>query len=481
MGRIFATMTPVCRNTAGPKAAANIVPNPRFKEASRVMRLIHLAVASILLFLAPLQAADSKAELASMESSLAPKDTPPPKPSKKAGFLATYAEYSKWQYGSTLLGFLARNNIPESTYYNLAPEDKELVADVKTDSDIFIVREANGALLQAFLPLNAETQARVFFDYKQNAYKIEIIPIISLHIKQKVVARIQDGGGPSKALYNATKDSKLNQEFLAAYKLRRTVQKGDRVAVLYHRKYRLGKPIGSPEVQVVAVESNKKFHYFFGFQNRYYNEEGKEMASFFLSTPVKYRRISSRFSSGRVHPILGYTRPHYGVDFSAATGTPVYAAGEGKIVFAGTKGGYGKVVEIQHVGGLRTLYAHLSKISKNSRVGASIRQGTQIGAVGSTGLSTGPHLHFGVYKNNKPINPLGQIRTARSELSGKSKQAFLGLSSASKKELDHFVASIKLDEGLDSATIRVLMDSGGAPDLDNEEGLYDTPAQPENS
>lgn len=366
-------------------------------------------------------------------------------PAKKNGFYATYTEQYKWEYGSTFLGFLGKNNIPEKTYYNLSPEDKELVADVKTDSDVFLVRDAQGALLHAFLSLNSDTQVHIFYNFTTSQYILEIIPIISIQLEQKVVAKIQDGGGPSSALYGATQDPKLNQEFINAYKIRQIVQKGDRIAVIYLRQYRLGKPIGVPEIKAIGVESNKKFQYLFGYKNRYYDIDGKEMANFFLITPVKYRRISSRFSSGRRHPVLGYVRPHYGVDLAAIAGMPIYAAGEGRITFAGVKGGYGKVVEISHNGGIKTLYAHMSKIAKSSRVGVYVRQGTYIGNVGSTGLSTGPHLHFGVYKNNKPINPLGQIKTSRSELSGKDKQTFIKFANDEKEVLDNFVKNAVFD------------------------------------
>lgn len=362
----------------------------------------------------------------------------------KTDYNMMFAEKYTWKYGSTLLGFFNQNNIPESTYYTLSPEDKELVADVKTDSDIYVLRDDKGELMQAYLPLNADMQVKVYYDIKDSKYKIEIIPILSLSFEQKVVAKIEDGGGPSKALYNATQDAGLNQEFLNAYRFHQIVQKNDRVAAIYTRKIRLGKNIGTPDIKSIAVESNRKFSYLFSYKHRYYDTDGKEMANFFLITPVKYRRISSRFSSGRKHPVLGYVRPHYGVDFSAASGTPVYAAGEGVISFAGVKGGYGKVIEINHSSGIRTLYAHLSKIGKISKTGVRVRQGTYIGNVGSTGLSTGPHLHFGVYKNNKPINPLGQIKTARSELDSKEKKAFTEYSTNEKMIMDNFLNSADL-------------------------------------
>lgn len=383
-------------------------------------------------------------------------------------FYASYAERDKWEYGFTLLGFLAKNNIPENTYYILSPEDKELVADVKTDSEIFIVRDSNGKLLQAFLPLNTDTQVRIFFDFKDNQYKINIVPIISIDTKQKVVARIQSGGSPSSALYSATKDPKLNQEFIMAYGSRHIVQKGDRIAVIYYRKYRLGKPIGFPTIESIAIESKGRFNYLFGFQNRYRDEDGKDTTPFLLTTPVKYNRISSRFSSGRRHPILGYMRPHYGVDLSAPNGTKVYAAGDGRILFAGLKGGYGKVVEIQHDGGIKTLYAHMSTIGKLSKPGTFVRRGAYIGNVGSTGLSTGPHLHFGVYKNNVPINPLGQIRAARSELRGSTKKAFIEFTSSAKREIKDLVENTQIPNDTNSVIIRTVIGTNDSQDLQDE-------------
>ena len=132
------------------------------------------------------------------------------------------------------------------------------------------------------------------------------------------------------------------------------------------------------------------------------------MTSFFLMTPVKYRRISSKFSSGRKHPVLGYTRPHYGVDYAAASGTPIYAAGEGRISFAGIKGGYGKAVIVEHDYGLKTVYGHLN--SYNVKAGDKISRGDIIGVQGTTGRSTGHHLHYEIIKGRQRYSPLEFIK-----------------------------------------------------------------------
>ena len=133
--------------------------------------------------------------------------------------------------------------------------------------------------------------------------------------------------------------------------------------------------------------------------------------------------IMTRFSLNRKHPILKVRRPHYGIDYAAPKGTAVRAAAGGKVVFAGSKSGYGKVVEIMHDSGLKTLYGHLNSYSVKK--GQRVKSGQKIAQVGNSGLSTGPHLHFGLYKNNRPINPNLSIRTAKSVLDKNEKTAFL--------------------------------------------------------
>ncbi len=138
----------------------------------------------------------------------------------------------------------------------------------------------------------------------------------------------------------------------------------------------------------------------------YFTPEGRSMRKAFLRAPVDFRRISSGFTQERWHPVLGKKRPHMGVDYAAKIGTPVKAAGDGKVILQGTKGGYGKTVIIQHGQTYTTLYAHLSGYSKLSRKGQKVRQGDVIGYVGKTGLATGPHLHYEFRVNGVHRNPL---------------------------------------------------------------------------
>jgi murein DD-endopeptidase MepM/ murein hydrolase activator NlpD len=138
----------------------------------------------------------------------------------------------------------------------------------------------------------------------------------------------------------------------------------------------------------------------------YYNLEGQSLRKSLLKSPLRFSYISSYFSKRRYHPILKVWRPHHGLDYVAPLGTPISAIGDGKVVFKGWKGGYGNLVEIRHKNNFRSRYGHLSKFAKGLYVGKHVKAGELIGYLGSTGLSTGPHLHFELHKNGVPVNPL---------------------------------------------------------------------------
>jgi len=138
----------------------------------------------------------------------------------------------------------------------------------------------------------------------------------------------------------------------------------------------------------------------------YYDESGKIPGNFFLRYPLQFSRISSVFTTARFHPLLNKTRPHNGVDFAAPTGTPVRTIGDGIVIKAGYSATTGNMVRIQHCDRYTTEYMHLSKIASNLQLGSKVSRGEVIGAVGMTGLATGPHLHFGLFDNGKYVDPL---------------------------------------------------------------------------
>lgn len=137
----------------------------------------------------------------------------------------------------------------------------------------------------------------------------------------------------------------------------------------------------------------------------YYDSNGKSLKKAFLKAPLSFRRISSSFSKGRLHPILKIYRPHHGIDYSAPKGTPVSSVGDGTVIFSSYKGQYGKLVIVRHPNGWKTYYGHLSGFGKGIRKGVKVQQGQIIGYVGATGLATGPHLHYEMRVDNKPVNP----------------------------------------------------------------------------
>lgn len=156
----------------------------------------------------------------------------------------------------------------------------------------------------------------------------------------------------------------------------------------------------------------------------YYTSKGQALGRAYLRYPVSFTRISSGFSHSRLHPVLNFSRPHYGVDFAAPTGTPVRAVADGVVETAGWKGGNGRYIQVRHDDVFESGYGHLSRFAQGIRPGATVHQGEVIGYVGSTGLSTGPHLHFAMYKNDKYIDPLSAAAPRARMLQGDQARRF---------------------------------------------------------
>ena len=160
--------------------------------------------------------------------------------------------------------------------------------------------------------------------------------------------------------------------------------------------------------------------------DQFYNPKGESVVRSFLRTPMDASKVTSRFGL-REHPILGYSAMHAGVDFGAPSGTPILAAGAGKVVMAGYNGGYGIFVKLEHTRDIGTGYGHMSRLGPGIKPGVSVRQGQVIGFVGSTGMSTGPHLHYEFYRGGRPVNPLAQKFAMQASVGGKDLARFKGL------------------------------------------------------
>ncbi len=353
-----------------------------------------------------------------------------------------HVEELKWGNGETFLTFLEKYSIPTSIYYDdLDREDKELVAEIRATQPYHILKDSKDEFEQALIPISEEMQIHISKD--DNSFKVSIIPI-NYELKEQSLT-LSLTSSPYQDIVNTTGNVALANEFISAYgksiDFRKELQKSDKLAVLYTQKYRLGKLFGEPKIEATMIETKGKENYLFLYSDgRYYSDEGIALDGTFLTVPLQYKRISSNFTLKRWHPVLHRFRAHLGVDYAAPTGTPIKSAGEGQVIFKGTKGGYGNTVIIAHADSFQTLYGHLNDYKNGLKVGTKVKQGDLIGYVGSTGLSTGAHLHFGVYKNAKAINPENAVEIAK-ELAPQNKKEFLVMAKENKNSIKSAIAN----------------------------------------
>ncbi len=189
------------------------------------------------------------------------------------------------------------------------------------------------------------------------------------------------------------------------------IRANDSFRVLYEEKFLNGEKIGNGAILAAEFTNQSRTYRAVRYTNisgdsDYFTPEGKSMRKAFLRTPVDFARISSNFNLKRRHPILNTIRAHKGTDYAAPTGTPIKAAGNGKVIFVGREGGYGRTVIIKHGQSYKTLYAHMHRYGRGIRNGVRVKQGQIIGTVGKSGLATGPHLHYEFHKNGVVRNPV---------------------------------------------------------------------------
>jgi murein DD-endopeptidase MepM/ murein hydrolase activator NlpD len=254
------------------------------------------------------------------------------------------------------------------------------------------------------------------------------------------------GGTVASSLYDAADEarlpdaiiSQLTQIFSNQIDFHRTLRKGARFSVVYEVLEADGEPIRTGRVLTAEFNNDNKAYQAVWFQEpgqkgNYYTLDGKSLSRAYLASPVAFSRKTSGFSM-RLHPIFQTMKAHLGVDYAAPTGTPAQTVGDGVVEFAGVQGGFGNVVIVRHGGNHSTVYAHLSRILV--RTGQSVQKGQTIGAVGSTGWSTGPHLHFEFRVNGVHVDPEKVIQQAQSTpLSPAAMARFRSTSTQAKAQL----------------------------------------------
>ena len=219
-----------------------------------------------------------------------------------------------------------------------------------------------------------------------------------------------------KSLTNVDTPENIIMEFVQLFSFdidfQREIRQGNKIKI-YYKKFNDEKQsfVKTGSIYFAEIQLHNHSYELYRFENKnekllgYFDSKGKSATKALMKTPINGARLSSGYGM-RKHPILGYNKKHQGVDFAAPKGTPIMAAGTGHIEFVGDNGGAGKYIRIKHMNGYKTAYAHLSKYASGINKNIKVKQGQTIGYVGSTGLSTGAHLHYEVWFNGKRINPM---------------------------------------------------------------------------
>lgn len=226
------------------------------------------------------------------------------------------------------------------------------------------------------------------------------------------------------------------------------IRKGDSFRVIYQEMHLDGEKVHDGDILAAQFTNQGKTFTAIRFETTdhgfdYFTPEGQSLRKAFRRSPVDFARISSHFNLSRRHPILHTIRAHKGTDYAAGTGTPIKATGDGKVILAGWKGGYGRTVILQHSQGISTLYGHMSGFARGIRSGTRVTQGQVIGYVGSSGLATGPHLHYEFYVNGSVRNPVTVKLPKADPVSGREKPVFLAMAAQMQNQLATYSAAIQ--------------------------------------
>jgi len=337
----------------------------------------------------------------------------------------------KWNNGESFLNFLEHKKLPLSLYYNMDKEDQKLTEDIPYTANCQMLISSKKTIKQILIPVNDELQLQIYLTPK-NRYSMRVIPIISETYKEVLYTQITSV--PYDDILKATGSKNLASVFVKMFKgrvnFKKDLKAGDPLVIVYEQKYRQGKLFSMPEVSGAMIEIGGTRHALYRHSDgRFYDIKGAQIEKFIFKLPIRNARITSSFTKSRYHPVLHRYRAHVGVDFGARPGTQILSTGDGKVSFAGYSNGYGKTIKIRHSNGLTSLYAHQRGFKPGIHIGSNVKQGELIGFVGSTGLSSGPHLHFGMYDGSTPINPMGVMKKKTEGFSGKEQRVFVAIRS----------------------------------------------------
>ena len=331
-------------------------------------------------------------------------------------FISTsvYAETYEVKSGDTLYGILSDRFTPQ--------EMAEITSKIKKDIKGFVLRPGMKLTLEKDkVLLNAAIDKDVIIEKLADGTATVTVNIYE-HDMMNVVVRGTIENNLFEAMYKAGEDAELAANLASIFEWEidffKDLRPGDRFVVLVEKKFIKDKYAGYGKILAADFYNQGKLkravYYNDGNKNKgYYNEKGEGLERGFLRVPLNYSRISSRYSTSRLHPVLGYHRPHYGVDYAAPTGTPVKATASGVVKIKSRTKGNGNYIALRHPNGYETFYLHLNGFNRAIRQGSYVEQGQIIGYVGSTGYSTGPHLDYRIRKNGRWLNPLKFVATPK--------------------------------------------------------------------
>ncbi len=332
--------------------------------------------------------------------------------------------------GETFAAILARYEVPYTDVVALTQAARGVfnIRQLQAGRPLHVYRDSTGAQVFVYQP---DPVRFVVFDRRAPVYvytgrrAVERVPR-QVHgiIRGSLYETLQAAGAdPELAV-------RLSEIFAWQIDFYR-IQRGDRFVALYEEARIDGEPVGIERVLAARFQHQGKDFYAFRFEQAsgldYYDEQGRNLRQAFLKAPVRYSRITSRYSLSRFHPIQKRYKPHLGTDYAAPAGTPVYATGDGVVIAAGYDAYNGNYVKIRHNAVYTTGYLHFSRIAPGIRPGVRVRQGQVIGYVGSTGLATGPHVCYRFWKNGQQVDPLREPMPPGDPIPDTLRSAFLAL------------------------------------------------------
>ena len=327
----------------------------------------------------------------------------------------TFLREERIQRSDTVSSLIARLGITDPAaleFIRKSPETQVISRQFRPGKLVVAKAGEHGELIAFYFPLNGKDVTMVVerrgnaFVASEQTLKVEAQTVVkSGEIRNSLFGATDAAGIPDAIAIQ------LAEIFSGDIDFYRDLRKGDRFSLVYQTLNHQGQPIRTGRILTAEFINNQKTYNAFWFQTEegkggYYTAEGKTLRKAFLRSPLEFSRITSGFSSARLHPVLQISRAHKGIDYGAPTGTRVRSVADGSVEFAGRQGGFGNLIILKHQGNYSTAYGHLNGFSAGLRKGSRVSQGDTIGYVGQTGLSTGPHLHYEFRVNSRQVNPL---------------------------------------------------------------------------